>query len=133
MIAEKWATLPPVARRFSKFVIVGLVNMAVGYSLFAFCLVVLKQAPHLALTVSFWLGVLWNYFSTARFVFGNRGFWRLPGYVLCYLLVYALNAKALHLALEGGWPPLVAQAVLTPCAAVLTFVLVSFALTYRSA
>lgn len=132
MIAALWDRLPPVARRFGKFLVVGVVNTLVGYLLYAFFLMIVGLQPHLALTVSFWLGVLWNYFSTARFVFGSRGFWRLPGYVACYLAVYLINLAALRRALEAGWHPLLAQAVLTPLAAVLTFVLVSFVLTYRA-
>ena len=83
--------------------------------------------------MSFALGVAWNYVTTARLVFGMRGIGRMPAYALAYLAVYALNAQALHLATSAGWPPLLAQGVLVPFTAVLTYVGVSFALTYRGA
>ncbi len=114
-------------RRFIRFVIVGVVNTAFGYGLYA--LLVLSTAPpQIALFLSFFIGVLWNYFTTARFVFEVSGFGRLPAYAACYIFVYMLNAGSLHVAIDSGVTPLIAQAVLTPVAAVLTFVLVSFAM-----
>jgi putative flippase GtrA len=122
----------PLLRRFLRFGIVGVVNMGVGYALYALLLLGTPLGPQGSLLISFWLGVLWNYLATARFVFGESGFSRLPAYVLCYLVVYALNARALDLlVVRAQWPPLLAQAVLIPAAAVLTFVMVSVALTYR--
>ena len=124
-----WQRVPPGLQRFGKFLLVGGVNTLVGYLLYAVFLKGLRLSPHAALTWSFWLGVLWNYFSTARFVFGKSGFRRLPAYVLCYLAVYALNAMALSRALAIGIDPLLAQAMLVPVTAVLTFLLVGVVLT----
>lgn len=112
-------------RRFIRFVIVGVANTAFGYGLYAL-LVVASAPPQVALFLSFFIGVLWNYFTTARFVFQVSGFGRLPAYAACYIFVYALNAGTLHVAISSGMAPLIAQAILTPVAAVLTFVLVSF-------
>lgn len=120
-------------RRFGRFVVVGLVNTAVGYGLYALFLVATPLGPQAALALSFALGVVWNYVTTARLVFDTRGFGRMPGYVIAYLAVYALNAQALRMATAAGWSPLLAQAVLVPFAAVLTYFAVSFALTYRRA
>ncbi|MBO6690280.1 MAG: GtrA family protein [Hyphomonas sp.] len=114
-------------RRFIRFVIVGFVNTAFGYGLYAL-LVVSTAPPQIALFLSFFIGVLWNYFTTARFVFAVSGFGRLPAYAACYIFVYLLNAGSLHVAIASGVAPLIAQAVLTPIAAILTFVLVSFAM-----
>lgn len=114
-------------RRFIRFILVGVVNTAFGYGLYAM-LVLLKAPPQVALFLSFFIGVLWNYFTTARFVFEVSGFGRLPAYAACYVFVYALNAGSLHAAIDSGLTPLLAQAILTPVAAVLTFILVSFAM-----
>lgn len=120
-------------RRFGRFLVVGLLNTGVGYALYALFLLVTPMGPQAALALSFALGVAWNYLTTARLVFGTRGFARMPAYVIAYLAVYALNAQALHMATLAGWNPLLAQALLVPFAAVLTYVAVSFALTYRRA
>lgn len=120
-------------RRFGRFLVVGVLNTAVGFALYALFLLATPLGPQPSLALSFALGVAWNYVATARFVFGTRGFGRMPFYVLAYLAVYALNAQALQIATAAGWPPLLAQAALVPFAAVLTYIAVSFALTYRRA
>lgn len=120
----------PVSRRFLRFVLVGIVNTGIGYALFA-GFVLAGLAPQPALALAFVLGVLWNYVATARFVFEVSGYRRLPAYAACYLAVYGGNAWALAKLLATGLPPLAAQALLTPVAAVLTFVMVSVALTGR--
>ena len=120
----------PVSRRFLRFLLVGLANTLVGYALYA-GFVLIGLPPQASLALAFVLGVLWNYVATARFVFEVAGYRRLPAYAVCYLAVYGANAGALSLALDAGLHPLVAQALLTPVAAVLTFILVSFALTGR--
>ena len=111
-------------KRFARFLIVGVVNTLVGYGLYA-GLIMASVEPQPALFVSFFLGVLWNYVTTARFVFQVSGFGHLPQYVLCYSGIYALNAVVLHLLLKHGVSSLVAQALLTPIVAVLTFVVIS--------
>lgn len=118
-------------RRFAKFLLVGVLNTVVGYAFYAVFLLLTPLGPQGALAAAFALGVIWNYFTTARYVFGTTGFARLPAYALAYLAVYALNAQALHMAIASGWSPLLAQAALVPFAAVLTYLAVSFALTWR--
>lgn len=120
----------PELRRLALFVVVGLVNTGFGYGVYA-VLVLAGLIPHVALACSFTLGVIWNYFTHARFVFHAKGFRRLPLYAACYVGLYLLNVSALHLLLDAGLPPLLAQAVLTPVAAVLAFLLVSLVLTGR--
>ncbi|MBB4022403.1 MAG: GtrA family protein [Pseudomonadota bacterium] len=119
-------------RRFARFVLVGLINTLFGYGLYA-ALILIGTPPQPALFLSFFVGVLWNYFTTARFVFRVGGFSRLPAYAACYIAVYLLNAYVLHGVIRAGLSPLTAQALLTPLAAVLTFVLVSFVMRPRPA
>lgn len=123
--------LPPVAARFLRFIVAGVVNTGVGYLLYAAFYMLTPLGPQRSLLVAFCLGVIWNYVTTSRFVFGAHGFSRLPAYALCYVAIYALNAKALAWAVAAGWSPLLAQAVLAPLVAVCTFVLMSVLLTWR--
>lgn len=123
--------LPPVAVRFLRFIVAGVVNTAVGYVLYAAFYLLTPLGPHWSLLAAFCLGVVWNYVTTSRFVFGTRGYGRLPAYALCYAAIYALNAKALAWAVAAGWSPLLAQAVLAPLAALCTFAIMSVVLTWR--
>lgn len=110
--------------RFVRFLVTGVVNTAVGYGLYAF-FVFVGLPPQVALTAAFVLGVLWNYFGHARFVFGVAGYSRLPAYAAAYVVIYVINALALHAALRAGFSPYVAQAVLSLVMAVLSFILIS--------
>ena len=116
--------------RFARFVAFGIVNTIFGYSSYV-VLILAGLAPQPALVFSVAAGIVWNYFATARFVFGRQGFRKFPAYVACYMAIYGVNAGALHLALTAGLTPLLAQAVLLPFVAVTSYFLISYVLTGR--
>ncbi|MGV6847696.1 MAG: GtrA family protein [Marinibacterium sp.] len=118
------ATRSETARRFARFVAVGLLNTAFGYGVY-FVLLWAGLAPQAALVIAFVIGVMWNYMTTARLVFRVAGLRRLPAYVGAYLAVYTCNALALQFALSQGANAYVAQAVLTPVFAIMSFGLLS--------
>ncbi|MFM2355226.1 MAG: hypothetical protein RLZZ528_962 [Pseudomonadota bacterium] len=115
-------------QRFLRFLVTGLVNTGFGYGVYAI-LVLAGLPPQTALALAFALGVIWNYAIHARFVFGTRGYARLPAYGAVYLALYGLNALALGAALRAGIAPLLAQAVLTVIMAGISFFAISVALT----
>ncbi len=117
-----------VVRRFARFVFFGIINTAFGYAVYA-ALIVAGLAPQTALVLSFAVGVVWNYFTTARFVFDERGFRKFPAYVLAYVTIYGINAGGLQIALNMGLAPLLSQAILLPFVAVLSYLLLSYVLT----
>lgn len=120
----------PTARQFIRFILIGVLNTAVGYAVFA-ALIWAGLPPQPALALAFVIGVMWNFFAHARYVFGTTGLSRVPHYVLGYLVVYGFNAIALKLLLSAGLASLLAQAILAPVAAVLSFFLIAKALTGR--
>lgn len=115
---------------FLRFVVVGVLNTAFGYAVYAL-LTLVGLAPQAALAIAFALGVVWNYFTHARLVFATRGVSRLPPYVLAYLGIYALNAAGLEALIRAGVPPVLAQGALVLPAAVLAFVAIGRVLTGR--
>ena len=117
-------------RAFGRFLVVGAINTGFGYAVYAL-LIWLGLSAQPALMLAFAIGVLWNYFTTARLVFRVGGYGRIPQYVGCYLAIYATNAASLQVLLGLGLHPLLAQALLTPVFAVAAFVLISWALTGR--
>ena len=108
---------------FRRFVLAGLVNTAVGYSIYA-AAIAAGLAPQVALALQFGLGVLWNYAVHARLVFAVRGWGQFPAYVGAYLLVWAGNAIALRALLGRGVEPLAAQALLLPATVAAAWLLV---------
>ena len=86
-----------LANRFVRFLVVGGINTVFGYSVFA-VLILLKVAYPIAAFLSTVLGVLFNFKSYGRLVFGshdNRLIFRFFGvYGVCYLLGLAPLAWA---------------------------------------
>lgn len=122
----------PASRRFGRFLIVGAVNSAVGYGLFA-GFILLALMPEVALLLATILGVIFNFLTTGRFVFADRDRSRLLHFIAVYAAVYVFNALALRGLALLAVPPLIAQLVLLPTAAVMTFfALRSFVFKERS-
>ena len=113
-----------VPRQFIRFLAVGVLNTVFGYSVFA-ALVLAGVGPMLALVLAYIVGVPFNYFTTARFVFAHaprsrRSFLRFVG---AYLVIYAFNAvlyRGVEMAVAA---PLLAQALCIPAVAVFSFLL----------
>jgi putative flippase GtrA len=111
----------PASRRLGRFLVVGALNSAVGYGLFA-GLVLLGLSPEAALLIATVLGVIFNFATTGHFVFGNRNLHRIMRFIVVYSVVYLFNAAALRGLTLLMVPPLLAQLILLPVAAVMTFV-----------
>lgn len=118
----KWA--------FLRFLVVGVVNTAFGYLLFALLLRA-GLSPQPALALAFAGGVIWNYVTHARLVFGTRGVAQLPAYVLAYLALYGVNALGLEILLSAGLTPIIAQGVLVLPVALLAYIVIGRVLTGR--
>lgn len=118
----------PTFRQFVKFILIGVVNTIFGYAVFS-VLILLKIPPQPALAAAFFIGVIWNYWTHARIVFKRPGLNRIPAYAVSYFLIYVFNSGGLALLLKTGLGPLISQAILTPIVAVMSFVLISKALT----
>ena len=111
--------------QFVRFLFTGGFNTLFGYAVYLLGLLA-RLSPELALLVATGVGALFNYLTTARLVFRHRTLSRLAPFVGTYALVYLVNAGAIRLLLSGGLAPALAQAVLVPAMAVLSFGLFRF-------
>ena len=105
-----------------RFIAVGAFNTLFGYAVYLAGLG-LGLRPEYSLAVATAIGALFNYFTTARFVFRHRTLSRLPVFIAMYAAIYVINALAIQIFLRAGLPPAGAQALLVPVMAVLSFVL----------
>jgi putative flippase GtrA len=108
------------SHQFVRFLAVGGLNTAIGYAIYAI-LILLGLVPELALLVATIIGIMVNYFTTGRMVFGNRGNGLFFKFMLVYAVMYVLNAVALRGLLLAGIAPLIAQAIILPVTAIATF------------
>lgn len=83
-------------RRGGRFLVVGLANTAVTYSIFVVLGLVIP--PEAAYTVAFLVGLVWVSLGTSRFVFRSRGQpWRIVAFGAVYLVLYAIGRVIIEL------------------------------------
>jgi putative flippase GtrA len=96
--------------QIARFLAVGALNTAFGYGVFAL-LIWMGLAPFAALLIATILGVLFNFMTTGRIVFGNRDIGLLGRFVIVYTLVYLINLGLLGLVRQSGLSSVTAQGV----------------------
>jgi putative flippase GtrA len=116
-------------RRIVRFIVVGALNTAFGYTLFA-VLYLLLHAHRVAATLAFAGGVLFNYFSTGRLVFDSSNFRALVPFILGYLVILGLNLLLLEVLVGWGVNALAAQALSLPPLVVASY-LINSRLVFR--
>jgi len=106
--------------RFVRFLATGGVNFAFSYTVFLL-VHFLGGKPDAAVTVSWMLGVLFNFATTGRIVFGTGRVRLLPRFVGVYVVQLGANIVLLRVLLGAGLSAPVAQAVVVTGLAVATF------------
>lgn len=117
--------------RAARYLGVGLVNTGFGYAVFAVTYG-LTRSHVLAVVVGTVCGVVFNYFSTGRLVFANRGLRALPAFCVGYGVVLAANLAIMEGLVRVHTPPLLAQAIATPFLVVLGY-FINAAVVFRAA
>ena len=108
--------------QFVRFLLVGVLNTAFGYALFAL-FILLGASSAVALAGATILGVAFNFRTIGRLVFNNRDARLLPRFVLSYAVYFLINLACLHGLASLGISPLLAQLVLLPWLSTLNFLL----------
>lgn len=111
-------------RRFIRFVLVGALNTLFGLGAYAL-LIWLGLPVWAALIGGNAAGVAFNFFTTGHLVFADVALARLPRFIAAYAGLYLFNYSAIRALLTMGAGPIVAQMLLTPIMAVLSFLIMS--------
>ena len=102
--------LPERYHRFAKFLVVGAVNTAVGYAVFA-ALVFLLERPVLALFLTTLFSIVFNFRTSGRFVFDSSDDRLLLRFAIVHCVAFGLNTLGLKLLIHAGLSPYLAQAL----------------------
>lgn len=106
--------------RLVRFLLVGALNTAFGYGLFA--AIFLATGSHrFAIVLATILGILFNFFTTGRVVFGNRSARALIPFVLSYAVTMAVNLGLMEFLVRFSLHPLLAQAMSLPAIVVTAY------------
>ncbi len=105
-----------LSARFVRFLAVGVINTGFGYGLFALLTWLGLNYPA-AIAVATMAGVMFNFQSTGRLVFGGAPRRVLARFVGAYGLIYLLNVAGVALLVRLGFNVYLANAlVLLPLA-----------------
>lgn len=97
--------------RLVRFLLVGLLNTAVGYGLFALFTWSGFNYP-IAIALATAGGVLFNFQSIGRLVFDGAHWSKLGRFIAAYAVIYAANVGGIKLLLGTGINVYLANAVL---------------------
>jgi putative flippase GtrA len=114
------ASLPD--NRFIRFLLVGALNTGFGYAVFA-VLIFAHLHYAIAALLSTICGVLFNFKTTGRLVFGSRDNSLLVRFFGVYATTYVLGVLWLRVSTAYQWNVLIAAAVMMPPMAVLSYTL----------
>lgn len=105
-----------------RFLLVGVLNTAVGYGLFAILIWVDIPYP-LAIGLATLGGIVFNFQSTGRLVFADAPRSRLGRFTAIYALLYIMNVGSVAVLLSWGLNIYVANALLILPLALIAFTL----------
>jgi putative flippase GtrA len=117
-------TLSPLHRQIARFIFTGGVNAIFAYAAFAF-FSGLAGADYLPAVFYAWCcGVTFSYVTFRAFVFtdGNRSFSTFAKFIPTYIILLLVNLAMMYMLVgKMGWHELVAQGVVIPFCAMLSF------------
>lgn len=109
-----------ISKRFTRFILIGIINTAFGYSLYALLLFIGLRFD-LAILIATILGVLFNFKTTGIFVFNNTRNNLVLRYFGAYSIVYLVNVLLVWLMLKSNISSYLAQAFAMPVLALLSY------------
>lgn len=115
-----------LAHQLWRFIVTGGINTVVGYLIYAAGIIFFNLNEFRAVTASYVLGFTFSFFMFRTFVFttGERGLKSYLRFLPTYIVLYLLNLGLLHwLVGIDGWNKLLAQAVIVPLCAALSFII----------
>jgi putative flippase GtrA len=114
--------------KFARFLLVGVLNTLFSYFLYGSLILIGLNYKYAVLLATI-LGVLFNFQTTGRLVFGSKNNKLIFRFVLVYVATFLLNVEALRVVdamninIEQKTKMLIAGAILLLPMAVLSFVL----------
>lgn len=111
-------------QRFIRFLIAGAVNTLFGFAVYSACIVA-GLPLWLALMIGITTGTAFNFFTTGGYVFRQLALARVPRFLLCYALIYAVNLQMLQWVTKLLSDKILSQAVLVLPIAIFSYLLMA--------
>jgi putative flippase GtrA len=120
------AQIMSLARQLRRFIITGLVNTVFAYLVYAAAILAYDLPYFWAVVWSYLVGVPFSYLTFRAFVFteGDRSFRTFRKFLRTYVALFIANVILMFMLVTlWGWDSLLAQAVVIPVCAALSFVI----------
>jgi len=121
----KFDFLLMLKKQLINFLIVGMINTIVGYSLYVF-FIYLGVNYALAIFFSTILGVLFNFKTIGKFVFENDDNSLLTKFFLAYVITFAINVSIVFKLRNFGYDDYTAGLIAIIISAIISFVLTKY-------
>jgi putative flippase GtrA len=114
--------------KFARFLLVGVLNTLFGYFLYGTLILIGLDYKYAVLLATI-LGVLFNFQTTGKLVFGSKNNKLIFRFVLVYVVTFLLNVEvlrivdAIDIGIEQKTKMLIAGAILLLPMAVISFIL----------
>ena len=112
-------------KQLINFLIVGMINTIVGYSLYVF-FIYLGVNYALAIFFSTILGVLFNFKTIGKFVFENDDNSLLTKFFLAYVITFVINVSIVFKLRNFGYDDYTAGLIAIIISAIISFVLTKY-------
>jgi putative flippase GtrA len=110
--------------RFLRYLVAGGINTLFGFAVYSIAIVA-GAAVWFALLAGTISGTVFNFFTTGGYVFRELSLTRFPRFLICYLLVYAINLVLIELLSTWLNNKLTSQAILIFPMALFSYVLMA--------
>ena len=111
-----------LAQQAFRFILVGVINTTVGYSLYAL-FIYLGLSYTYALGIATILGVMFNFQTIGRLVFKSRDGALMYKFIFVYCIVFCTNLGLINIIVRLGLSAYIAGALALLPATVISFVL----------
>ena len=109
------------SNRLARFLAVGVLNSIFGLGVFS-VFIHLGSSTLTALVAGNVAGLVFNFFTTGGLVFKNLSPGRMPAFALCYVVTLSVNAWLIGWLAPRVGSRIVAQTLLTPLMAAISYV-----------
>ena len=108
--------------RFGRFLLIGLLNTGFSYGLFVL-LIRFNVGYPVAIGLTTIVGIIFNFQTTGRIVFGNADWSKIKRFALVYVVIYCLNILGMALLLSFEFNVYMANALLILPLSLITYAL----------
>jgi putative flippase GtrA len=119
-LSQAYASFHGGSAQFARFVLVGVVNTAFGYSIFLLVYAATGN-HHIAIAVALTAGVIFSFHSNRRIVFAEAGYRFFAAFVVSYAVIYAVNIMSVDILIAAGLSANLSQLITLPAIVVISF------------